>query len=103
MYARLVTTRMKPALFEKATVRLEKDVLPLLKKQAGFRDELAFFDDKKEEAIAISFWDTKEDVTRYARELYPKVHETMAEIYEGTPQIREFEVANSTWYGIHAH
>ena len=102
MFARLVTTHMKPGLFEKASDRLAKDVIPLLKKQAGFRDELSFFDDKKDEAIAISFWNTKEDATRYDRELYPKIREKMADVYEGTPLVREFEVANSTWYDIHA-
>ena len=102
MYARFVSTHMKPGLFPKATEKLAKDVLPVLKKQTGFRDELSFFDDKKDEAIAISFWNTKADADRYGRELYPKVREKMAELYEGTPTIREFEVANSTWYDIHA-
>jgi heme-degrading monooxygenase HmoA len=103
MFARLVTTHMKPDLFPKATDKLAKDVIPLLKKQTGFRDELSFFDDKKDEAIAISFWNTKEDAVHYERDLYPKVRETMADMYEGTPKIRGFEVANSTWYDIHAH
>ena len=103
MFARLVKTHMKPGLFPKATDKLAKDVIPLLKKQQGFRDELSFFDDKKDEAFAISFWNTREDATRYNREVYPKVREAMTGMYEGTPEIREFEVANSTWYDIHAH
>ncbi len=49
MCARLVTTHMKPGRFDKATDRLAKDVIPLLKKQAGFRDELSFFDDTKDD------------------------------------------------------
>ena len=82
--------------------RFEKDVIPLLRKQAGFRDELSFFDKDKVEATSMSFWDTKQQADTYARDLYPSIHKKMEDVLEDTPQIRSFEVANSTWYDIHA-
>ena len=103
MFARVVSTHMKPGFFDKATEMLAKDVIPMLMKQTGFRDEISFFDDKKDEAFAISFWNTKEDAVRYEREVYPKVHEKMSNFCSDKPKIREFEVANSTWYDIYAH
>lgn len=102
MYARLVKGQIKPDKFELATQMLEKDVIPILKKQKGFRDELSFFNPQLKEGWAISFWDNKEDMTRYERDVYPEVREKMSKTFEGLPEVQNFEVANSTWYHIHA-
>ncbi len=101
MYVRQVSAHFKPAKFDMLNKRFEEDVIPLLKKQAGFRDELSIFDRNKDEAITMSFWDTKQDAQKYAREIYPAVHKKMEETLEDTPRIRSFEIANSTWYDVH--
>lgn len=101
MYVRQVTAHYKPGKFNMLNKRLEEDVIPLLKKQSGFRDELSFFDNDKDEAIAMSFWDKKQDADRYARDFYPTIHQKMQDTLEDTPKVRSFEVANSTWYDIH--
>ena len=74
----------------------------MLKKQKGFRDELSFVDKENEEAITMSFWDTKKDVEKYQRDIYPQVSKKMEDAIDGTPEIRSFEINNSTWYDIHA-
>ena len=102
MYIRQVNAHYKPGKFDMFNTRFEKDIVPLLKKQAGFRDELSFFDKGKEEAYTMSFWDTKQDADKYARDLYPKIHNKMEDVLEDTPRVRGFEVANSTWYDIRA-
>jgi len=102
MYVRQVTAHFKPEKFDMLNKKFEEDVIPMLKKQAGFRDELSIFDRNKDEAITMSFWDTKQAAEKYAREVYPVVHKKMEETFEDTPSIRAFEVANSTWYDIHA-
>ena len=102
MFVRQVTAHFKPGKFDLLNKRLENDVIPLLKKQTGFRDELSFFDKEKDEAIAMSFWDSKKDAEKYQRDIYPQVSKKMEDAIDGTPTIRSFEVANSTWYDIHA-
>ncbi len=102
MYVRQVRAHYKPDKFDLLNQRFEADVIPLLKKQSGFRDELSFFDKDKEEAFSMSFWDTKQQADTYARDLYPSVHKKMEGLLEDTPEIRAFEIANSTWYDIHA-
>jgi len=102
MFVRQVTAHYKPGKFDLLNKRLENEVIPLLKKQAGFRDELSFFDKEKDEAIAMSFWDSKKDAEKYQRDTYPQVSMKMKDAIEGTPKIRAFEVNNSTWYDIHA-
>lgn len=103
MFVRQVMAHFKPTKFDLLNTRFEKDVIPMLKKQAGFRDELSFFDKEKDEAISMSFWDKKEHADKYAREVYPSIHKKMEDLFEDTPKVRTFEVANSTWYDIYAH
>ncbi|MFQ5548710.1 MAG: hypothetical protein ACE5FV_10480 [Woeseia sp.] len=102
MFVRQVTAHFKPGKFDLLNQRLENDIIPLLKKQTGFRDELAIFDKEKDEAIAMSFWETRQDAEKYQRDIYPQVSEKMADAIEGSPEVRSFEVNNSTWYDIHA-
>lgn len=102
MFVRQVTSHFKPGKFELLGKKMEQEVIPLLKKQPGFRDELSFFDKNKGQAIAMSFWDNKSDAEKYAKDVYPTVHKEMAEMIDSTPEIKWFEVGNSTWYNIHA-
>ena len=102
MFVRQVTAHYKPGKFDLLNQRLEKEVIPMLKKQEGFRDELSFFDKEKDEAVAMSFWDTRKDAERYQRDTYPTVSKKMEDAIAGKPIVREFEINNSTWYDIHA-
>ncbi|NIP18588.1 MAG: hypothetical protein GWM87_10815 [Xanthomonadales bacterium] len=102
MFARMVKGHIKPGKLEYATRLLENDVIPLLKKQHGFRDEISFFSEGIDEGYAISFWDTKADLEKYEREVYPEVREKMVNLFDDLPMSRKFEVSNSTWYHIHA-
>ena len=101
MFVRQVTAHLKPDKFDLFNQRLEDDVVPLLKQQWGFRDELSFFDTENDEAIAMSFWNTRKDAEQYHRHIYPQVSKKMQEVVEGTPEVRLFEVNNATWYDIH--
>ena len=55
MYARMVKGQFKPDKFDFVKHTLEKDVIPLLKKQKGFRDELSFFDENLKEGYRNNF------------------------------------------------
>lgn len=102
MFVRMETGHFKPEKLDFVTRTLEKDVIPLLKKQHGFRDELSFFDDKEKQLNAISFWETRNDLEKYEREVYPTIREKMADAFVAQPKSHRYEVANSTWYKIHA-
>lgn len=102
MYVRQVNAHFKPGKSDLLSKRLEKDVIPMLREQSGFRDEVTFIDKAKDEAFTMSFWDKKQDADKYARDLYPSIHKKMEDVLADTPQVRTFEVANSTWYDIHA-
>ncbi len=103
MFARLVTSHLKPGKFDLVTRRFEEKVIPTLRKQPGFRDEVSFFDADRGDSIAISFWNTEADERKYDKEVYPELIKTLSDTFEGTPLVRRFEVANSTMYKIHAN
>jgi hypothetical protein len=81
---------------------IDNKVLPLLRKQKGFRDEITFVASDRSEAIAISFWDTKEEAEAYNVTGYPEVLKTLSGIVEGTPRVGTAEVLTSTFQKLAA-
>jgi len=102
MYARNVTMHLKANTSGEFTRTFEKDVLPLLRKQSGFKDEISFVAPDRSEAIAISLWDRKESADNYSRDAYPQVLSSLAKVVDGTPHVESYEVSNSTFHKIGA-
>jgi len=102
MFARRVYMHLKPNAVAELTQKLEKDVLPLLRKQKGFQDEITFVGQGGGEAFAISLWDTRESAEAYNRGTYPEVTKLLASMVEGAPQVETFDVINSTFHKIAA-
>jgi heme-degrading monooxygenase HmoA len=102
MFTRHVTMMLKPDSVAEFTRIIENEIIPLLRKQNGFRDEVTFVAPERSEAVANSFWDTKEDVEAYNRTGYQEVLKTLSKVVEGTPKVETFEVANSTFHKIAA-
>jgi heme-degrading monooxygenase HmoA len=96
MFAQNVHMQLKPNSATQFTQTLEKEVIPLLRKQQGFRDEIAFLVPNETEAYSISFWESKEKADAYNRAGYPEVLKALAKVVEGTPQLQIYEVCNST-------
>jgi hypothetical protein len=93
---------LKPNTVAEFTQLLERDVIPMLRKQRGFKDEVAFVPTDGKEAVAISFWEEKENAETYNRAIYPDVLKTLAKVVVGTPQVHTLEVTNSTFHKIAA-
>jgi hypothetical protein len=102
MYARNVSMNLKPNTAREFTQTFEKDILPILRKQNGFKDEITFVGTEGKDVVAISLWDRKESAEQYGRETYPQVLKGLARVVEGTPKVHAYEVSNSTWHKIAA-
>ena len=102
MYAREVSMHLKANARSEFTKTIETDILPRLRKQTGFADELTFLNPNGKDAVAISLWDRKENADAYSRDTYPEVLRSLAAVVEGTPQVQAYEVANSTFHKIAA-
>jgi len=102
MYARSVSFHLKPGRSAEFTQIVEKDIIPVLRKQKGFQDEIAFVAPGGAHAVGISLWDLKENASAYARGAYPAVLKALEQLVEGTPQVEMYEVSNSTFHKIPA-
>ena len=102
MFARKVSMHLKPNNVAEFTQRLNKDIIPLLRKQKGFQDEITFVAPSGTQAFGISLWDRAENAEAYNRGAYPEVTRLLATVTEGTPQVETYEVSNSTFHKIAA-
>jgi len=102
MFARRVYMHLKPNSVADFTERIEKQILPTLRKQNGFKDEITFVGPSGTEAFAISLWDRAESAEAYNRGGFPEVAKILATVIDGPPQVESYNVANSTFHKIAA-
>ena len=102
MYARCVSVKLTPKGKAEFTSKLEAEIIPLLRKQKGFQDEITFITPERNEALAVSLWDNKDSAETYHRGAFVEVTKLLSKLVEGTPQVETYEVANSTMHKIAA-
>jgi hypothetical protein len=85
MFARRVYMHLKPNSVAEFTQRLEKDILPLLRKQKGFQDEITFVGQGGREAFGISLWDTPGKCRRLQPRNLPRSDEVSSHGSRGSP------------------
>src|SRR5258708_10959815 len=102
MCARHVSGGLKLKSVAEFNRTMKDEVIPTLRKQKGFRDEITFVAPDGTEAVGISLWDQKENAAAYYRTSYPQVLEFLAKVVEGTPEVKAYEVTNSTYHKIAA-
>ncbi len=103
MFARNVSIHLKSNMLSDYTRTFEKDILPLLRKQNGFRDEITFAGPGGVDVTAISLWENKNDAEAYNTNTYPEVLNTMARFIDGTPKVQTSDVVTSTCHKIAVH
>lgn len=103
MFARNVSIHLKPNTLSDYTRTFEKEVLPLLRKQTGFKEEITFAGTGGGDVTAISLWENKSDAEAYNTNTYPQVLKTLARFIEGTPKVQTSDVVNSTFHNSAVH
>jgi len=103
MYTRVVEITSKSGKARELCSIIDDKVLPLLKRQAGFVDETVIVSDTEpNRVLALSFWKTREDANRYAREQFDTVQKTVQNLLETAPVVRTFDVHTSTMHKVAA-
>lgn len=64
------------------------EVLPTLKKQAGFKDELLLVQDQH--VLAISFWNDMDSARDYESTTYPQIDRKLRSVMAGQPTVETF-------------
>ena len=100
MFARNVSMNLKPNSLPEFARTFEKDVVPVLRQQKGFRDEITFSAPGSTDVTAISLWDSKESAEAYNSNIYPQVLKTLEGVLDGTPKVRLSDVVHSTFHKI---
>jgi len=100
MYARNVSFRLKSNMQSDYTHTFENQILPLLQKQKGFKDEITLSNPGSQDAVAISLWEHKNNADDYNTNTYPQVLKTMTNVIDGTPRVQTFETVISTFHNV---
>ena len=105
MFARNVALKLKPnTTVPEFNQLFEKEVLPLLRNQKGFQNEITFAPAPGSlDLIAISFWDSRESAEAYNASAYPELVKALSKVVEGPPRVWSSEVLSCTFQKTAAH
>ena len=92
MYARNAHFRVKSLdMAAEFAQTLENEILPLLRRQEGFRGEITLSNPGNLERISMSLWEKEGNAEAYDADIYPQVLKVLSKVIDGTPKIRTFE------------
>ena len=95
MFVRNVSIKLKPDTSTEFSKTFETEILPLLRKQTGFQNEITYSADKTY-VNAVSNWDSKQSADTYEKNSYAQVLKTVEKFIDGEPKVRSGEVLSST-------
>ncbi|MGB8325180.1 MAG: hypothetical protein WCE52_19645 [Candidatus Acidiferrum sp.] len=96
MYVRKLTLQLHHSEAGEFVRAIESEILPLLRKQPGFRDELVLINRMAKHAEAITFWNSQESADAFAKGPYSDMLKVLEKFIEDKPQVQEFQVAKTT-------
>lgn len=96
MFARQLIWKIKPNSVAEFTRITDNEIIPLLFKHKGFREQIYFVAPERLEAVGASLWDSKEDAEAYSRTAYAEVLKLLSAVIDGSPTVKTFEIASST-------
>ena len=100
MFVRKISFQLKPNTFAEFNRTFEKDIVPVLSKQQGFKGEITFATSGSKDVLATSLWDTQKNADLYAGKSYNDVLKMLANVIDGTPKLETTEVLHSTFNEI---
>jgi len=100
MFARNVALRLRPNALNQFKRIFDAEIIPLLRKQSGFRDVITFALTGGADITAISLWETREDAEAYNTTGYPEVMKSLEPLLDGSPKLRVADIVNSTFHKV---
>ncbi len=96
MYTRNVRIKLRANSANAFRQLLKERIIPLLRTQKGFQDQITLVTSQRNEAVAISFWDNQENADAYNHVAYLDVLRTLSMVTESVPFMEAFEVIDLT-------
>ena len=91
MYARTVTVETAPERLDDLRATVEREVLPVLRQQSGFRGATFMVDRSKGRFVGLSYFDSTEDLLRSEQELV-EVRQRVSSTAQAQPVVDFYEV-----------
>ena len=102
MFVRKVSVRLKSEAAPQFIRQMEDQIIPLLRKQKGFLDEMTLIAQSGKEVYAYSFWENSTDAENYDKNEFARVTGLLSGVIEGALRIHTYMVANSTFHKVAA-
>jgi len=96
MFARRVSLHLQPNVAGDFARTMENQIIPLLRKQHGFRDELVLVNAKASRAEAISLWDSQENAENFAKGQYLQMLQILGNSIKDKPEVETYQVTTTT-------
>ena len=93
-FARNVHFKIKSGKEKEFTTLFEKEVIPMLRKQSGFQNELTLVN--PDGALGISVWENRKSAEAYQTSTYPQILEKLNPVIVGTPKVEMYDVTATT-------
>ena len=88
-FARNVQFTVKNGKIDDFKRLMNKEVMPLLKKEKGFRQIVTVLD--KNSGLSLSVWDDRASAETYNTKTYPEVLKKLDTVLDGTPTVHTYE------------
>lgn len=92
-FARNVSVQIKTGKEAELNTLFEKEVLPMLRKQDGFLEEVTLVNPKG--SHFISLWADRKNAETYQTGTYPQILAKLTPFIVGTPTVETYETASS--------
>jgi heme-degrading monooxygenase HmoA len=93
-FARNVHFQIKIGKEKEFTTLFENEVIPMLRKQSGFQNELTLVN--PDGALGISLWENRKSAEAYQTSTYPQILEKLNPVIVGTPKVETYDVTATT-------
>ncbi len=100
MFARTISIQLKVNEHKQFSELFHGKIVPSLRKQQGFRDVQLLVVPGAPEALAISFWNSREDADGFFSHIFPQLRENLSRFLERDLEMKNYLVAFSTSYKI---
>lgn len=87
--ARSIRFELAPEKNDEFHTLFKNEILPILKKQDGFKDELLLVQDQH--VLAISVWDNVDSARKYETTTYPQLDRKLRPVMSGAPTVETFK------------
>ena len=96
MYARRLTMKLHESDAADFSRVVETEIIPLLRKQPGFRDELVLINPTAAQAETISLWNSQESADAFGKGPYADMLKLIGRFIKDKPQLQGYQVAKTT-------